>query len=73
LQTILPDYLKDLPVHIYCSTHLKRFHSGFVEWLQNTTNFPLHIASDGEYPLPGHGYVAPDDFHMGIERGLKLY
>jgi two-component system chemotaxis response regulator CheB len=50
----------------------KGFTAGFVEWLQNMTDFPLHLASHGEYPLRGHGYVAPDDFHMGVERGPKI-
>jgi len=73
LQTILSGLPKDLPVPIFIVQHIsKDFTAGFVEWLQNTTNFPLHIASDGEYPLPGHGYVAPDDYHMGIERGPKI-
>jgi two-component system chemotaxis response regulator CheB len=73
LQTILSGLPKDLSVPIFIVQHIsKDFTAGFVEWLQNTTNYPLHIASDGEYPLPGHGYVAPDDYHMGIERGPKI-
>jgi two-component system chemotaxis response regulator CheB len=45
---------------------------GFVEWLQLTTKFPLQLAVHGEYLLPGHGYIAPDDFQLGIEDGLKI-
>lgn len=73
LQTILTGLPKDLPVPLLIVQHIsKGFTAGFVEWLQSTTNFPLHIPSHGEYPLPGHGYVAPDDVHMGIERGPKI-
>lgn len=73
LQTILSGLPKDIPVPLFIVQHIsKGFTSGFVEWLQNTTNFPLHVASHGEHPLPGHGYVAPDDFHMGIERGPRI-
>ena len=73
LQTILSGLPKDLPVPLFIVQHIsKGFTAGFVEWLQNTTKFPLHIASHGDYPMPGHGYVAPDDFHMGIERGPRI-
>lgn len=73
LQTILSGLPKDCPVPLFIVQHISRgFTAGFVEWLQNTTNVPLHIASHGEFPLPGHGYVAPDDFHMGIERGPRI-
>ena len=73
LQKILYGLPKNLSVPLLIVQHIsKGFTEGFVEWLKTTTNFPLHIASDGEYPLPGHGYVAPDDFHMGIERGPKI-
>ena len=73
LQKILSGLPKDIPVPIFIVQHISTgFTAGFVEWLQNATNFPLHIPSHGEYPLPGHGYVAPDDFHMGIEQGPKI-
>jgi two-component system chemotaxis response regulator CheB len=73
LQTILSGLPKDIPVPLFIVQHIsKGFTAGFVDWLQNTTNFPLHIASLGDDPLPGHGYVAPDDVHMGIERGPRI-
>ena len=73
LQKILSGLPKDYPVPFFIVQHIARgFTAGFVEWLQNTTKFPLHIATHGVHPLPGHAYVAPDDFHMGIERGPKI-
>jgi len=73
LQKILAGLPKDISVPLFIVQHIaKGFTAGFVEWLQNTANFPVHIGSHGERPLPGHGYVAPDDFHMGIERGPKI-
>ena len=36
------------------------------DWLNQTTGFEIHIASQGELPLPGHVYLAPDNFHMGL-------
>jgi len=73
LQKILSRLPKNIPVPLLIVQHIsKGFTEGFVEWLKNTTNFPLHIASHGEYTLPGHGYIAPDDFHMGIENGPRI-
>jgi len=47
--------------------HIARgFLPGLVEWLNQTTGFPVHVASHGTCPLPGHAYLAPDDFHMGV-------
>ncbi len=73
LQRILSGLPKNIPVPLLIVQHISQgFTKGFVEWLKNTTSFPLHIASPGEYPLPGHGYIAPDDFHMGVEKGPRI-
>jgi len=73
LQTILSGLPKNLPVPLLIVQHISPgFTEGFVEWLKSTTNFPLHIASQDEYLLPGHGYVAPDNFHMGVKVGPKI-
>jgi two-component system, chemotaxis family, protein-glutamate methylesterase/glutaminase len=73
LQKIISGLPKGFPVPLLIVQHISLgFVNGFVEWLANTTNFPLHIASHGEYPLPGHGYIAPDGFHMGIESGPRI-
>jgi two-component system chemotaxis response regulator CheB len=53
--------------------HLARgFLPGMVEWLGQTTGLPVHIASHGTVPLPGHVYSAPDDFHLGITSAGRL-
>jgi two-component system chemotaxis response regulator CheB len=73
IQKILSRLPKDFPVPILIVQHISLgFTKGFVEWLNNTTNFPLHIASQSEYLLPGHGYIAPDDYHMGVENGPRI-
>lgn len=73
LQKILTRLPKNIPVPLLIVQHISHgFVEGFVEWLKNTTNFPLHIATHGEHLLPGHGYVAPDDFHMGVENGPRI-
>jgi len=45
---------------------------GFAEWLAGTSSLPVHVAIDGEYLLPGHVYLAPDGFHMGIKEGDRI-
>jgi len=73
LQQILSGLPRDFPVPVLMVQHIAAgFIKGFVEWLSGTTRFPVHIALHGEYPLPGHGYVAPDGFHLGIGNGPRI-
>ena len=37
-----------------------------MEWLEQASGLPVHIGANGEVPIPGHVYVAPDGFHMGV-------
>ncbi len=32
----------------------------------------MQLAVNGQVALPGRVYVAPDNFHMGIDKGLRL-
>ncbi len=70
LQTILAGLPKDFAVPVLIVQHIaKGFVCGMAEWLNQTTDLQVHIASYGTVPLPGHVYLAPDDFHMGIGNG----
>lgn len=70
LQTILSGLPKDFPVPLLIVQHIARgFLPGMVEWLSETTGLRVHIASHGARPLPGHAYVAPDDFHLAADAG----
>lgn len=65
LQTILSGLPKDFPVPLLIVQHIAPgFLPGMVEWLSQTTGLRVHIAAHGATPLPGHAYVAPDDFHL---------
>ena len=67
LQSILCGLPKDLAVPLLIVQHIARgFLPGMVEWLSQTTGLRVQIAAHGAIPLPGHVYVAPDDFHLGI-------
>lgn len=70
LQTILAGLPKDFPAPLLVVQHIARgFLAGMAEWLNQTTALQIHLASYGTTPLPGHVYLAPDDFHMGIGAG----
>jgi two-component system chemotaxis response regulator CheB len=67
LQTILSGLPKDFRIPLLIVQHIAQgFLPGMVEWLNQTTGLRIHIAAHGATPLPGHAYIAPDDFHMGI-------
>ncbi|HEX2826867.1 MAG TPA: chemotaxis-specific protein-glutamate methyltransferase CheB [Burkholderiales bacterium] len=70
LQTILGALPKNFAAPILVVQHMARgFIAGMAEWLNDTTALQVHIASHGIYPQPGHVYLAPDDFHMGVGGG----
>lgn len=68
LQIILSGLPKDFPVPLLIVQHIAPgFLPGMVEWLSQTTGLRVHIAAHGATPLPGHAYVAPDDFHLAAD------
>jgi two-component system, chemotaxis family, protein-glutamate methylesterase/glutaminase len=68
LQTILSGLPKDFPVPLLIVQHIAPgFLPGMVDWLSQTTGLRVHIAAHGVTPLPGHAYVAPDDFHLAAD------
>lgn len=73
LQTILALLPKDLPVPVLIVQHMASgFITSFVEWLAQSSGLPVHVATHGEYLVPGHVYVAPDEFQMKVAYGGKI-
>ena len=73
LQKILSGLPHDLAFPILIVQHIaKGFIEGFREWLSNTSSIPVHMALHEGHLLPGHGYIAPDNFQMGIEAGPRI-
>lgn len=67
LQTVLANLPRNFPVPLLIVQHIAAgFLPGLVEWLGQSTGFPVHIATAGELVLPGRAYVAPDGCHMGL-------
>jgi two-component system chemotaxis response regulator CheB len=73
LQTILARLPKEFALPILIVQHMTPgFAQGFVEWLGQSSRFPVRIAIDGEPLLPGHAYLAPDDAHMGVRAAHRI-
>ncbi|MEX1109471.1 MAG: CheB methylesterase domain-containing protein, partial [Dongiaceae bacterium] len=73
LQTILSQLPKDFAAPVLIVQHMAAgFVRGFIEWLAQSSRLPIHLAAHAEQILPGHIYVAPDEFQMKIERGGKI-
>jgi two-component system chemotaxis response regulator CheB len=73
LQQILAGLPKTFPVPVLIVQHIAHgFLPGLAEWLNQTTALHIHIGASGVRPLPGHVYLAPDDFHMVISAGGRI-
>ena len=73
LETILASLPKDFPIPILIVQHMSQgFIRGFARWLANSSGLPVHVAMHGESLLPGHVYVAPDEYQMKVEREGKI-
>ena len=73
IQTILSGLKKGYSVPILVVQHIsKGFLEGLVEWLRQSTGFPVHIAKHGEELQPGHIYFARDDYHLGVDKDGRL-
>jgi len=73
LQTILAGLPKDFSFPILIVQHMTSgFVQGFVDWLARASGFPVQVANEGDVLEPGHAYVAPDNFHMGVGRDNRV-
>lgn len=73
LQNILSALPRDFAAPLVIVQHISRgFLPGMVEWLNQTTGQHVHVAAHGAVPLPGHAYIAPDDFHLGVSPSGRL-
>jgi two-component system chemotaxis response regulator CheB len=73
VQRILDALPKNFSVPVLIVQHIAAgFVEGFAEWLGQTSNLPVHIATHGVRALPGHTYLAPEDFHMGVDSAGRI-
>jgi two-component system, chemotaxis family, protein-glutamate methylesterase/glutaminase len=73
IETILSRLSKDSCAPLLIVQHIAPgFVQGFADWLANSCRFPVKVAAQHEFPLPGHAYIAPDDVHMGVDAGGRI-
>ncbi len=73
LQLVLAALPEDFPMPILIVQHIaKGFLQSMTDWLRRTSKLPVQIAAHGVLPQPGHVYLAPDDFHMGLSIGGRI-
>lgn len=73
LKAILDRLPVDFPAPIAIVQHIAPgFAPGFVDWLNNTSPVPVHLAGQGEPLVPAHCYIAPDALQMKVERNNTI-
>lgn len=73
LRTILARLTKNFPAPVLVVQHITAgFTQGMAEWLTQATGMPVRLAQRGDLPLPGQVYLAPDSFHMTVEKSGRI-
>jgi two-component system chemotaxis response regulator CheB len=73
IETILSGLPKDFLAPLLIVQHIAPgFVQGFADWLANSCRFTVRIATQHEFPLPGHAYIAPDGVHMGMDTSGRI-
>ena len=68
LRTILAGLPRNVPWPILIVQHIAAgFLPGFVQWLSEAAELPIHVAAAGLAPCSGNVYLAPDGYHMGVD------
>ena len=61
------------PVPVLVVQHITDgFTASLVDWLASVSRLPVHLAAEGDIPLPGHVYMAPDGHHMRVGPGGEI-
>jgi two-component system chemotaxis response regulator CheB len=61
------------PAPILVVQHIARgFVNGLANWLDTVTALRVKIAEPGELPLPATVYIAPDDYHLGVDHDARI-
>ena len=71
---ILGNLPSNLSVPILIVQHMTPgFGSAFVDWLDTENSIPVKVAAAGDRLLPGQVYVAPDNYHTGVNGEGKIF
>lgn len=74
LRTVLSGLPPEFPAPVLIVQHVvPGFIAGLAQWLSESSGIPVSMASEGEKPLPGRAYLAPDGAHMTVcAEGIRL-
>jgi len=73
LQSILSTLPADFSVPVVIVQHMaKGFTENFVNWLNLSSRLKVELAVDGIQMVPGHAYVAPDNFQTAVGPDNRL-
>jgi two-component system chemotaxis response regulator CheB len=68
IQAILGGLDTALPAAVLIVQHISPgFVQGFVDWLTKTVPFPVALATPQAKLTPGRAYIAPDNYHLGVD------
>ena len=74
IQELLVGLRKDFPLPILVVQHIAAgFIHAMAEWMSKAAGLPVSIPEEGELPLPGHVYLAPDDVYMVVSADLRIH
>lgn len=74
LNKIFSELPAQLKVPIVVVQHMpENFLQVLIEWIKSNSALPVQIAQEGEFPLPGNIYFAPDHHHLVIEKSGKFH
>jgi two-component system chemotaxis response regulator CheB len=63
---------KACAIPIFITQHMpKEFTPHFAKQIEAAGGFPAHEGKEAEEVKPGHVYVAPGDYHMGVRRNAQ--
>lgn len=73
LQTILAQLPAQFPLPVICVQHISEgFLQGLVDWLSVECRLAVKIAKQGELPVPGTIYFAPEKAHLELDTGGRF-
>ena len=73
LQSILTLLPTEYPLPILIVQHIATgFVQGLADWLRTTTKLPVEVARHDVPIAPGHVYLAPDDYHLGLSMDGRI-
>lgn len=72
-EAILRELPDDFPLPLLCVQHIARgFMAGLVDWLGRSSRIAVCVARDGQRPVPGTAYFAPDGMHLEVQADGRL-